>query len=68
MNFQVESDSRNPEVMMPTAMKMIPATIIAAARKKVTERRLLPSCELFPLKNEPDGVCADAVAAPNMII
>jgi hypothetical protein len=28
----------------------------------------LPSCELFPLKNEPDGVCADAVAAPNMII
>ena len=41
-------DSRSPEVKIPTAMKMMPAMIIAAARKKVTERKLLPSCELLP--------------------
>src|SRR6266542_5381876 len=46
-------------------MKMIPAMIIAAAKKKVTERRLLPSCELLPLKNEPVGVCADAETTPS---
>src|SRR2546421_6023288 len=68
MNFHVESDSRRPEVMIPTAMKMIPAMIIAAARKKVTERRLFPSCELLPLKNDPVGVCADADATPRTII
>ena len=68
MNFQVESDSRRPDVMIPTATKMIPAMIIAAARKKVTERRLFPSCALLPLKNEPEGVCADADATPNTSI
>src|SRR6266542_5440735 len=46
-------------------MKIIPSMIIAAAKKKVTERRLLPSCELLPLKNEPDGVCADTEATPS---
>jgi len=51
-------DSRSPEVIISTAMKMMPAMIIAAARKKVTERKLLPSCELLPSKNDPDGVCA----------
>src|SRR5437867_1813195 len=65
MNFHVESDSRRPDVMIPTAMNMIPAMIIAAAKKKVTERRLLPSCELLPLKNEPVGVCADAETTPS---
>jgi hypothetical protein len=54
--------------MIPIAMKMIPAMIIEAARKKVTERKLFPSCELVPLKNEPLGVCADADATPNTII
>jgi hypothetical protein len=47
------------------ATKIIPAIIIAAARKKVTERKLFPSCELLPLKNEPLGVCADADTTPN---
>src|ERR1051326_7973431 len=65
MNFHVESDSRRPDVIIPTAMKMIPAMIMAAAKKKVTERRLLPSCELLPLKNEPVGVCADAETTPS---
>src|SRR5215813_4804217 len=68
MNFQVESDSRKPEVIMPTAMKIIPAMIIAAARKKVTDRRLLPSCELLPLKNDPVGVCAETETTPNSTI
>src|SRR5262245_59863033 len=68
MNFQVESDSRKPEVMMPTAMKMMPAIIIAAARKNVTDRKLLPSCELLPLKNDPVGHCADALATPKSIM
>ena len=68
MNFQVESDSRRPDVMIPTAIKMIPAIIIAAARKKVTERKLFPSCELLPLKKEPVGVCADTDATPNRSI
>src|SRR5207302_393927 len=68
MNFHVDNDSRSPDVTMPTAIKMIPAMIIAAARKNVTERRLLPSCELLPLKNEPVGVCADAVTTPSSSI
>src|SRR5207249_1832720 len=42
--------------------------IIAAARKNVTERRLLPSCELLPLKNEPVGVWADAETTPSKSI
>src|SRR5258708_4071008 len=46
-------------------MKIIPAIIIAAAKKKGTERRLLPSCGLLQLKNEPVGVCADAETTPS---
>ena len=68
MNFQVESDSRSHDVTIPIAIKMMPAMIIAAARKKVTDRRLLPSCELLPLKNDPVGVCAETEATPTSSI
>lgn len=46
---------------------MMPAMIIAAARKKVIDRKLLPSCELLPLKNDPEGVCAETDATPKSI-
>ena len=68
MNFQVESDSRRPDVMIPTATKMIPAMIIAAARKKVTDRKLLPSWPLLPLKKDPDGACAETDTTPSAIM